>query len=309
MVSQIATPLEVRQQQIVDRAQRTRQFHRVGKVGLIIAPLAAYFFLWAPIVLLVAFSFNASGSLATWSGFSFQWYQTIFDGAIGSGSPNSFSSRLMLTALGNSVFVALIATLISCVIGTLVALSLARGRYPGKRLLSGLLYAPIVIPDVTQGVSLALFFKVVFDFIHMVSGERPVTGFTTIIIGHVAFNISYVAIVVGARLADMNPRYEEAAADLGAGPWQAFYRVTLPLLMPGIVAGGLLAFTMSLDDFVITFFLSGVGTTTLPLYVYSLLKVSVTPEINAISTVMLIASTAFVGASLFFQGNVTKTAA
>lgn len=309
MVSQIATPLEVRQQQIVDRARRTRQLHRVGKVGLVVAPLAGYFFLWAPIVLLVAFSFNASSSLATWSGFSFQWYQTIFDGAIGSGSPNSFSSRLMLNALGNSVLVALIATLISCVIGTLVALSLARGRYPGKRLLSGLLYAPIIIPDITQGVSLALFFKVVFDFIYMVSGERPVTGFTTIIIGHVAFNISYVAIVVGARLADMNPRYEEAAADLGAGPWQAFRRVTLPLLMPGIIAGGLLAFTMSLDDFVITFFLSGVGTTTLPLYVYSLLKVSVTPEINAISTVMLIASTVFVGASLWFQGNATKTAA
>lgn len=309
MVSQIATPLEARQQQLVDRSRRTRQLYSVGKLGLIVAPAAGYFFLWAPIVLLVAFSFNASSSLATWSGFSFQWYQTIFDGAIGSGSPNSFSSRLMLNALGNSVFVALAATLISSVIGTLVALSLARGNYPGKRLIGGLLYAPIIIPDITQGISLALFFKVVFDFIHMISGERPVTGFATIIIGHVAFNISYVAIVVGARLADMNPRYEEAAADLGASPWQAFRRVTLPLLMPGIIAGGLLAFTMSLDDFVITFFLSGVGTTTLPLYVYSLLKVSVTPEINAISTVMLIASTVFVGASLLFQGNATKTAA
>jgi spermidine/putrescine transport system permease protein len=309
VVSQIATPLEARQQQMVDRSRRTRQLYRVGKLGLIVAPAAGYFFLWAPIVLLVAFSFNASSSLATWSGFSFQWYQMIFDGAIGSGSPNSFSSRLMLNALGNSVFVALMATLISSVIGTLVALSLARGSYPGKRLIGGLLYAPIIIPDITQGISLALFFKVVFDFIHMISGERPVTGFTTIIIGHVAFNISYVAIVVGARLADMNPRYEEAAADLGANPWQAFRRVTLPLLMPGIIAGGLLAFTMSLDDFVITFFLSGVGTTTLPLYVYSLLKVSVTPEINAISTVMLVASTVFVGASLLFQGNAAKTAA
>jgi spermidine/putrescine transport system permease protein len=309
VVSQLATPLQARQQKIVNRARRTQQLHRVGRIGLVIAPAAGYFFLWAPIVLLVAFSFNASSSLATWSGFSFQWYQTIFDGAIGSGSPNSFSSRLMLNALGNSVFVALMATLISTVIGTLVALSLARGRYPGRRLVSGLLYAPIIIPDITQGLSLALFFKVVFDFIQTISGERPVTGFSTIIIGHVAFNISYVAIVVGARLADMNPRYEEAAADLGASPWQAFRRVTLPLLMPGIIAGGLLAFTMSLDDFVVAFFLSGVGTSTLPLYVYSLLKVSVTPEINAISTVMLIASTVLVGASLLFQWNATKAAA
>jgi spermidine/putrescine transport system permease protein len=148
----------------------------------------------------------------------------------------------------------------------------------------------------------------VFDFIQVVSGDRPVTGFPTIIIGHVAFNVSYVAIVVGARLADMNPRFEEAAADLGANPFQTFRRITLPLLMPGIVAGALLALTMSLDDFLVAFFLSGVGTSTLPIYVHSLLKVSVTPEINAISTVMLIASTLLVGASLYFQGGADKSA-
>jgi spermidine/putrescine transport system permease protein len=194
-------------------------------------------------------------------------------------------------------------------LGTLVAVSIQRGNYPVKKYVNGLLFAPMIIPDITQGLSLALFFKVVFDFINLITGQRPVTGFGTIIIGHVAFNISYVAIVVSARLADMNPRYEEAAADLGATPWQAFRRVTLPLLLPGIIAGGLLALTMSLDDFIVAFFLSGVGTSTLPIYVFSLLKTQITPEINAISTVMLVSSTILVGISLYLQGNPVKSAA
>lgn len=308
MVSRAVSPVHVPQTQVVDRARRTRTLLGIGRISLIITPLAGYFFLWAPIVLLIAFSFNQSSSLSSWDGLSLRWYQTIFNGAIG-GTPEDFSSGLMLRALGNSLFVALFATIISTAIGTLVALSIARGQFPGKRLINGLLYAPMIIPDITQGLSLALFFKVVFDFINALSGERPVTGFTTIIIGHVAFNVSYVAIIVGARLADMNPRYEEAAADLGASPWQSFRRVTLPLLMPGIIAGGLLALTMSLDDFIVAFFLSGVGTSTLPIYVYSLLKVSVTPEINAISTLMLLSSTVLVAASLLFQSDATKATA
>lgn len=308
MVSGIYTHTDVRQQQVVDRARRTRRLYGIGNAALVIAPAAGYFFLWAPIVLLVAFSFNDSTSLSSWSGLSVRWYETIFSGVIKAATPDGFSSGLMLKALGNSVLVAFFATIISTGIGTLVALSVARGNYPGKKWVNGLLYTPMIIPDITQGLSLALFFKVVFDFIQMVSGDRPVTGFATIIIGHVAFNVSYVAIVVGARLADMNPRFEEAAADLGANPFQTFRRVTLPLLMPGIIAGSLLALTMSLDDFLVAFFLSGVGTSTLPIYVYSLLKVSVTPEINAISTVMLVASTLLVGASLFFQGGTSKSA-
>jgi spermidine/putrescine transport system permease protein len=309
MVSGVYSRAELREQQVITRARRTRRIWGVGRAALLVGQLSGYFFLWAPIVLLVAFSFNATTSLSTWHGFSLRWYETIFNGAVGAGTPDAFSSRLMLNALSNSLFVAFFATLISTTIGTLVALSLARGRYPGKRLLRGLLYAPMIIPDITQGLSLALFFKVVFDFVQLVTGERPTTGFTTIIIGHVAFNVSYVAIVVGARLADMNPRYGEAAADLGAGPWRAFTRVTLPLLMPGIIAGGLLALTMSLDDFIVSFFLSGVGTSTLPIYVHSLLKVSVTPEINAISAVMLVASTLLVAASLALQSDAGRSAA
>jgi spermidine/putrescine transport system permease protein len=309
MTSGVLPKQKLSQEQSQNRAQRARVLTGVGKIALIIAPLAGYFFLWAPIVLLIAFSFNDSNSLAAWNGFSTRWYETIFNGAIGARTPDAFSSKLMINALSNSVFVAGWATIISTMIGTLVAVSIQRGNYPFKKYVNGLLFAPMIIPDITQGLSLALFFKVVFDFINLITGQRPVTGFGTIIIGHVAFNISYVAIVVSARLADMNPRYEEAAADLGATPWQAFRRVTLPLLLPGIIAGGLLALTMSLDDFIVAFFLSGVGTSTLPIYVFSLLKTQITPEINAISTVMLVSSTILVGISLYLQGNPVKSAA
>src|SRR5690606_26065501 len=155
---------------------------------------------------------------------------------------------------------------------------------------------------ITQGISLAIFFKVIFDFTEAQTGVRATTGFGSIIIAHVAFCISYVTIVVRARLADMNPRLEEAARDLGANEWQTFWRVTFPLILPGVVAGALLAFTISLDDFVVTFFNAGIGTTTLPIFVYGLLKTRVPPEINAISTLMLIASTVLVGISLLLQG-------
>ncbi|MBX3145108.1 MAG: ABC transporter permease subunit, partial [Trueperaceae bacterium] len=149
--------------------------------------------------------------------------------------------------------------------------------------------------------ALAVFFNLVFEGVQSLLGVRWVPGFATIIIAHVAFNISFVAIVVRARLATMDPTLEEAAGDLGANPMVAFWKVTFPILMPGVLAGGLLAFTLSLDDFVVTFFNAGVGTTTLPLYVYGMLKQRVPPEINAISTLMIAASIALVGASLIFQ--------
>jgi spermidine/putrescine transport system permease protein len=182
-----------------------------------------------------------------------------------------------------------------------------RGNYPGKRFIDGLLFLPIVIPEITQAVSLLLFFNLIFDFVQTSAGVRVTPGFGTIIIGHVAFNISYVAIVVRSRLADMNPRYEEAARDLGANEWRTFWRITFPLILPGIISGALLAFTLSLDDFVITFFNSGPGTTTLPVFVYGLLKLSVTPEINAISALILLASTGLIGMSIFLQGRSAKT--
>jgi spermidine/putrescine transport system permease protein len=271
----------------------------VGGIALIVTQLGTYFFLWAPILLLVIFSFNDSRSVDAWRGFTFRWYENIFSGVI--GSENRFSTDLMLESVQNSLIVGFAATLISTFLGTMIAISLARGRYPGKRFIEGLLFLPMIIPEITQGVSLAMFFRIIFEFIETTSGARLLPGFGTIIIGHVVFNISYVAIVVRARMANMNPRLEEAAQDLGANTWQTFRRITLPLIMPGIIAGALLAFTLSLDDFVVTFFTSGVGTNTLPIFVYGLLKVAVTPEVNAISTIMLIVSTLLVGISLILQ--------
>jgi spermidine/putrescine transport system permease protein len=280
--------------------RRDLLIRRIGKIGLLFNPIFAYFFLWAPIVLLVVFSFNDSRSVGTWRGFTLQWYSNIFNDVVGTEA--RFSTSLMLNSLGNSLIVAVSATVISTAIGTMVALALTRGNFRGKRFIDGLLFLPVVIPEITQGISLLIFFNLVFDFIQTISGTRPLPGFGTIIIGHVAFNISFVAIVVRARLADMNPRLEEAARDLGANAWQTFWRITFPLILPGVISGALLAFTLSLDDFVITFFLAGPGTTTLPVFVYGLLKLSVTPEINAISTLILVASTLLIGISLMLQG-------
>lgn len=280
--------------------RRDLLMRRVGRIGLFFNPVFSYFFLWAPIIILVLFSFNQSRSVATFTGFTLNWYENILSGAMGAEA--AFSTENMLNALRNSLIVSLTATAISTVIGTMVALALARGNFPGKRILDGVLFLPIVIPEITQGISLAIFFNILFDWWDGLTGQRMFPGFHTIIIAHVAFNISFVAVVVRARLADMNPRLEEAARDLGANQWRTFWFVTFPLLLPGIIAGALLAFTLSLDDFVVTFFTSGVGTTTLPVFVYGLLKLTVTPEINALSTVMMIVSTLLISISMGLQG-------
>jgi spermidine/putrescine transport system permease protein len=278
----------------------------LGKIVLWLNAILSYAFLWLPITVLIAFSFNDSRTSATWHGFTTRWYSNIANGVVGEES--RFSTDLMLESLKNSMIVSVIATLIATIIGTLVAMSLVRSKFFGKRFLSGLLYLPVAIPEITQGVSLLLFFNLLFDYlekqwVNIFGSEHAFQfGYTTIIIAHVAFNISFVAIVVRARLMDMNPRYEEAARDLGANEWKTFWRVTFPLILPGVIAGGLLAFTLSLDDFVVTFFTSGVGTTTLTVFVYGLLKLSVTPEINAISTLMILASTILVTFSLILQG-------
>ncbi len=279
---------------------RNRAVRRLGTLGLWLNPAFAYFFLWAPIVILVLFSFNASRSVASFTGFTLKWYNNILNNVM--GAERAFSTEIMLSAFRNSLFVGVIATAIATVLGTMIALAMARGRFPGKGLIDGLLFLPVVIPEITQAISLAIFFKVAFDWIATISGERILPGFHTIILAHVTFNISFVAIVVRARLADMDPQLEEAANDLGANPWRTFWRVTFPLILPGVVAGALLAFTLSLDDFVITFFTSGVGTSTLPVFVYGLLKLTVTPEVNAISTIMMVLSTLLIGISLALQG-------
>lgn len=288
----------------LNRQIRGRFVRGGAKSGYYAIAFGGLIFLWLPIVLLVVFSFNDSRAVNQWQGFTGEWYSNIFNNI--AGTEARFSTELMLHAVSNSLFVSITAGIIATGIGTLVALSLARGTYPGKKLLDGLLFIPLVIPEITQGVSLAMFFMIAFAFLGDVLGIQTNYGFGTIIIGHVAFNISYVAVVVRARLAHMNPRLEEAAHDLGANGWRTFWYITFPQILPGIIAGWLLAFTLSLDDYVVTFFNNGIGTTTLPIFVYGMLKTSVTPEINALSTLMLVASTILVVISLGMQSQFSR---
>ncbi len=225
-----------------------------------------YVFLYAPIVILVVFSFNTGRQTAFWEGFTLDWYRRLLDNA------------LLFRSVRNSLLVAGITTVVSVLLGTPAALALAKWRdFRGKRATQALLYLPVIIPEVVLGAALLTFFGAV----------ELRLSLWTVVIAHVVFSVSYVAIVVRARLAGLDPSLEEAARDLGAGPFETFRRVTLPLAAPGIVASALLVFTLSIDDYVVTSFVAGVGATTLPLHIYSMLKVGVTPEINAVSTLLL----------------------
>ena len=247
-----------------------------------------FFFFYAPIFTLVFFSFNDSNRVGIWGGLSTRWYTEMF------------ANEQVWNAVTNSLLVAGISTIVSTIIGTAVAIALNRYRFRGDATLDGLLYLPIIIPDVTMAVMLLIFFARAFDMIASI-GPRFQLGLGSIVLAHIAFNISFVAVVVRARLGQLDPRLEEAARDLYATGWQAFRRVTLPLIMPGVLGGALLALTISLDDVVVTAFVSGPGSTTLPVYVFGLVKRGVSPLINAISTVMLVASVALVLGSLAFQ--------
>lgn len=224
-----------------------------------------YLFLYAPIAILVMFSFNRAKQTALWEGWTLDWYRSLAE------------NELILLAVRNSLIVGAASTAVATVIGTLVALALGRYEFRGKGFTRNLLYLPIIIPEIVLGAALVTFFGVVTFRLSL----------WTVVIAHVVFSISYVAIVVRARLSGFDRSLEEAALDLGARPVQTFWRVTLPLIAPGIVAGALLSFTISIDDYVITSFVAGVGATTLPLQIYSMLKVGVTPEVNAVSTLLL----------------------
>lgn len=230
-------------------------------------------FLYLPILLVVIYSFNASKLVTVWGGFSVQWYRALL------------SNGPLLDAAFVSLRVALVSAGCAAVLGTLAALAMRRYRhFTGRGLFAFMLYAPLVLPEIMTGLSLLLLF-VALDW------DR---GFWTIALAHTAFTMSFVALVVDARLADLDPSYEEAARDLGATPFSAFLRVTLPMIAPAIVAGFLLAFTLSLDDLVIASFTSGPGATTLPMRLYGQMRLGVTPEINAASTVMILVVTAIV---------------
>jgi spermidine/putrescine transport system permease protein len=233
---------------------------------------AVYAFLHLPILVLVAFSFNDSKFSASWVGFTLDWYARLLE------RPD------ILRGLKVSLIVGVVSTVISAVLGTLVALGLARHRFRGRTALEGFLYVPIVTPEIVVGISLLLLFALM---------KIPL-GLGTIVIAHVAFSLSFVVIVVLARLEGMDTHLEEAALNLGADEITTFWKVTVPQLWPGILAGALLAFTMSFDDFVITSFVSGSGSSTLPIVVYGMVRRNIEPSINAISTIILLVTTALI---------------
>ena len=234
-----------------------------------VAGFLAYAFLYAPLVIVVAYSFNDSRLNAEWVGFTLSWYEKLF------------SNEKMLKAAWNSLVIGLTASAVSTVLGTMAGYAMHRYR---MRLLPVLVLAPIAIPEILMGVSLLIFFVML----------NITLGMLSIILSHIAFCVGFVAIVVRSRLAGMDESLTEAARDLGATPWQAFRLVTLPLIMPGVVAGALMAFTLSIDDFVITFFTAGVGSSTLPLQIYTMVKIAVTPEVNAVSTLLMLLTLALI---------------
>jgi putrescine transport system permease protein len=223
-------------------------------------------FLYLPIVLLVAFSFNDSRLVTVWGGFSFRWYLALLE------------NRQLLDAAGMTFSIAILSSTLALILGTLAGVALARfARFRGRSLFVGMVYAPLVMPEVITGLSLLLLF-VSLDW------ER---GYWTVVIAHTTFAISYVAVIVQARLLTFDLALEEAALDLGAPPLKTFFVVTLPLILPALVSGWLLAFTLSIDDLVIASFTTGPGATTLPMRIYSQVRLGVTPEINAISTLLI----------------------
>lgn len=233
-------------------------------LGAIVA--IVYFFLHLPLLVLVVFSFNASRFSVEWSGFTLDWYRRILERSD------------ILAGLRISLVVGLVSTALSTVLGTLLALGLARHRLRGRAALESLLYVPLVTPEIVVGISLLILFAAL----------NVGLGVATIVIAHVAFSISFVTVVVLARLAGMDRHLEEAALILGADEWTTFFRVTLPQLLPGVLSGALLAFTLSFDDYVITSFVAGSGSSTLPVVVYGMVRRNIEPTVNAISTLVLV---------------------
>ena len=267
----------------------TAQLSRSTRAGLSINSAAVYLFLYAPIVLLVIFSFSDHRNVGQWGGFTLDWYGEFAD------------NQSLQRALWVSVKVAIWSTLISVTLGTLSALALERFTFRGQKVFDGLLYLPIIIPDVTMAVMMLLFFSEALDVVNGIFGLAWTKGVETITISHIAFNISFVSVVVRARLQGMDDTLEQAAMDLYATRWRTFRHVTLPQIAPGIAGGALLAVTLSLDDVVVTQFSAGPGATTLPVYVFGLIRRGVTPLINATSVIMLAISIVLILLSLLLQ--------
>jgi spermidine/putrescine transport system permease protein len=260
---------------------RVRALLDYGRRPWMLAVFAVVFlFLYFPIAALIALSFNASDRTVLWEGFTLAHYA------------KAYANEQLHEAFLNTLIVAFVSTGIATALGTGLGVALHQFRFPGRAAYEGWLYLPIAIPEICMGVALLAFFAALdFDL-----------SLATIIVSHVAFSIPFVALVVRARYQRFDPALAEASRDLGADEAETFRRVILPFLAPGIVAGALLAFTLSIDDFVISFFVSGPGSTTLPIKIYSMVRIGVTPEVNAASTVLIVLTAAVVLAMVRLQG-------
>ncbi len=257
---------------------RSRQRFEVGKLpGFGLWTFFVFAYLYAPLLVLIVFSFNANRTVTVWGGFSFDWYRQVFE--------NEGIRRAAVTSLT----VASIATIVATVIATLAALALVRsGAFRGKRLVMATLMSPLMVPEIVTAVAtLALFATLSVSL-----------GVGKVILAHCVFCIPFAYLPIQARLQSMDTTLEQAARDLYANDWRTFRRITLPLMIPGIISGAMLAFIISMDDFIITLFIAEAGTTTLPLYIYGMVRTGVTPEVNAISSIVLAISIIFVVSSL-----------
>ena len=253
--------------------------HRLGYGGAIIL-CASFAFLYVPIALLILYSFNASKLVTVWGGFSTRWYWSLFE------------NEQLLAAAWTSLKVAATSASLATILGALAAVSLVRhGRFRGRTVFTAMIYAPMVMPEVVIGLALLLLFVAV-------DMER---GFWTVVVAHATLGMCFVTIVVYARLAAFDRSIEDSAMDLGASPLQAFMLITLPLIAPAVATGFLLAFTISLDDFVLASFTTGPGSTTLPMRIYSSVRLGVTPEINAISTLIIVFVAVLLALTLFVR--------
>jgi putrescine transport system permease protein len=259
----------------------------IGRARFAFTVLAfGYAFLYLPIALVMIYSFNESRLVTVWSGFSLKWWQALFD------------NEAMLSAAWLSLRVAIVSATLATLLGLAAGYVLARvPRFFGRTLFGGLVIAPMVMPEVVMGISMLLLF---------VGAERlvgwPARGFLTIAIAHTTFSLAFVAIVVQARLADFDRSLEEAAMDLGATPWVTFLTVTLPLIAPAVASGWLLAFTLSLDDLIMTQFVAGGQSQTLPMLVYSSVRLGVNPQINVLATIIVIVA----ACALLISGRLTR---
>ncbi len=241
---------------------------------LITALCFGFAFLYVPILSMIAFSFNNSRLATVWGGFSTKWYGKLL------------SNDKIIDAAILSLKIALVSATVATILGTMAGITLARfRRFRGRTVLSGLVTAPLIMPEVITGISMLIFFILIATMIEKLTGLRTQRGFTTVTLAHITFSLTFVTTIIQSRLLSADISVEEAALDLGSRPWQVMKDITLPIISPAILSGWLLAFTISLDDVVITNFTTGPGATTLPILIWSKVKLGVTPDINALATI------------------------